>query len=1013
MARARALLTPPAPGMPASLGTLLRATAMVVLTASFSVTGLAFSDPADQGQVAPRSDIDIRVGRNDKSGRIEIYGATGSRASVRREGDQVVIRLPGKSQPDIGDIRANPPIGIGGVDVKSDPRATEVWLKVSDGYDTHFGRGDGGVYIQIDPSAVAQAPTGAIDGHVTVNLQNAPAAPVRDVHGPAPGEHVNVASAAPTVPVEVEDTDGGRDLIFSFSGPAAAAVFRRGDAVWVVFDNEAVLKLPDTIKDGNVIQDVQWTHNDGFTAMRITAPTAGSLSVQNDGLVWRVRLGGRPLDNNAAQVNVVRDDSTGVPGLNANLAGATKIAWIRDPAVGDRMAVIPARAPVKNLVTARTTLEATFASTAQGVVVTHMTPDVKVAVDGDLIEVSRPQGLTLSAIDPNARPDDSRLEYKSALYPALMNPDWSAVPPEGFLARYNDLQAAAADEASAGLGAPTKARLSLARFLIGQGLSFEAQGALDLLTKQSPRALDDPQVRGLRVVAKMLSGRYADATGDLSAAQLVADPASRLWAGYAETKAGHYADAVKDFKAGMKAAGEFPVAWRTRLGAAYAYAAMQTNDLATAQTMIGFATSQPAEPLDRLAAFLIDAQIIEASGDHLRALGVYSAVSRASDDRIAAPAMMHAAMLSYQLRKADAQKTLATLASLRYRWRGDDTELQLVANMGQIYLSEGRYRDALEVLRSGNQTFADKPQAIQIQASLNTAFRNLFLGGMADGLQPIEALGLFNDFKELTPIGADGDEMVRKIVRRLVDVDLLDQAAELLDYQINHRLDGVAKSSVASDLAAIYLMDRNPQKALETLWNTRTTLLPKDVMSERRVLEARALDDLNEPDKALDALGPDTSPDADDVRADIFWKQQDWPKAASVLEKRLGDRYKTDTALSLSEESQVIRAGVAYSLAKDQPSLTRLSDHFGKFADKASSSDAMRVALAPLDAGPISAKSFALAAASTDSFAGWVAGMKKRFREKDDAAAAAIKTLPASNALPSAVQPLAVPAKKA
>jgi len=1012
MARARDLLKGRRAGTAPSFGTLLRATAMAVLTASFGVTGLAASDPADMGQVAPRSDIDIRVGRNDKSGRIEIYGAIGSRASVRRDGDEIVIRLPGKAQPDLGDIRANPPIGIGGVDVKSDARATELWLKMSAGYDAHFGRGDGGVYIQIDPTALAQAPTGAAAGQVTVNLQNIPGAPAV-AHAPAPGEHVNVAAAPPMVPVEADDTDGGRDLIFTFPGPAAAAVFRRGDAVWIVFDNEVALKLPDNIKDGNVIQDVQWTHNDGFTAMRIAAPTAGSLSVQNDGMIWKVRLGGRPLDNGATQVNVVRDDSTGVPGLNANLAGATKIAWIRDPAVGDRMAVIPARAPVKNLGMARTTLEATFASTAQGVVVTHMTPDVKVAVDGDLIEVSRPLGLTLSALDPNARPDESRLEYKSALYPALMNPDWSATPPEGFMARYNALQAAAADEAAAGLGAPTKARLALARFLIGQGLSYEAQGALDLLTKQSPRALDDPQVRGLRVIAKMLSGRYADATGDLSSAQLVADPASRLWAGYAETKAGHYADAVKDFKTGMKAIGEFPVAWRTRIGAAYAYAAMQMKDLATAQTVIGFATSQPAESLDRLGAFLIDAQIIEASGDRLRALGVYSAVARASDDRIAAPAAMHAAMLSYQLKRTDADKTLTALDSLRYRWRGDDTELQLVANMGQIYLSEGRYREALQILRSGNQTFADKPQAVEIQISLNTAFRNLFLGGMADGLQPVEALGLFNDFKELTPIGADGDEMVRKIVRRLVDVDLLDQAADLLDYQVNHRLDGVAKSSVASDLAAIYLMNRDPQKALETLWNTRTTLLPKDIMSERRVLEARALNDLNEPDKAIDALGGDTSPDADDVRADIFWKQENWPKAGAILEKRLGDRFKSDTALTLSEESNVIRAGVAYSLAKDQTSLTRLAGHFGKFADNASSPDAMRVALAPLDAGPISAKNFALAAASTDSFAGWVAGMKKRFREKDDAASAAIKTMPASSTLPSAIKPVAASAKKA
>ncbi len=199
---------------------------------------------------------------------------------------------------------------------------------------------------------------------------------------------------------------------------------------------------------------------------------------------------------------------------------------------------------------------------------------------------------------------------------------------------------------------------------------------------------------------------------------------------------------------------------------------------------------------------------------------------------------------------------------------------------------------------------------------------------------------------------------------------------------------------MAADLAAIYLMNHDPQKALQALWSTRTTLLPKNVMSERRVLEARALNELNEPDKALDALGNENSADGEDVRADIYWRQSDWTKAAAVLERQLGDRYKSATPLTQADEGRLIRAGIAYSLLKDQTSLTRLSDRFGKFADTASSPDAMRVALAPMDGGTVNAKDFALAAAATDSFAGWVAGMKKKFREKDDAAAKAVANLP-------------------
>ncbi len=971
-----------------SFGTALRATAAFAALASFGITGLAIGDPLNLG-IASRADIDIRIGRNDHSGRIEIYGAVGSRASVRREGAQVVIRLPGTMRPDLGDIRSNPPIGVTSVDMRTDSRASELVLTIADGYDTHFGRSDGAVFVQIDPNAHADTTTKPQPNQpITVNLQQLLAGQKADET--SKGAPAPMKVQIPVVPLDVENTGDGRDIAFPFPGPVASAVFRRGDSIWIVFDQEVDLRLPVELKDGDVIQDVQWTHNDGFTAMRIKAPSVGSLSAQSDGLIWRVRLGGRSLNNAATEVPVTRDDSSGSPSLNVNLAGATRIAWIRDPSVGDRMAIACARGPVKNMTNARTTLEATLASTAQGVVVEHMTPDVTVAVDGDLVQVSRPGGLSLSPVDPNAKPDDSKLEYKNAVYPSMVNPDWAASPEEGFLARYSALQVAAADEASAGQNAPTKARLALARFLVGQGLTYEAQGMLDLLVKQSTKALDDPQVRGLRVAAKMMSGRFADAQSDLSSPALAADPSARLWEAYAEAKAGHYADAVKDFAAGSKAMDSFPVIWRMRMGTMAAYAALQIKDMKTANGMITYAVNQDGPALEKLAAYLIDAQIIEASGDRQRALNVYEAVAKASDDRIASPATMHAAMLRFQLGKANAPDTLAQLDSLRFRWRGDDTELQIIGSMGQIYLSLGRYRDALEVLKTAGQQFGAQPQAVQIQTTLNQAFRNLFLGGMADGLQPVEALGIFNDFRDLTPIGADGDEMVRRIVRRLVDVDLLDQAADLLQYQIDNRLQGVAKSSVASDLAAIYLMDRNPQKALQALWSTRTTLLPKNVMQERRVLEARALVELGQPDKALDALGNDASPDGNDVRADIYWAQRDWTHAAGVLEKTLGDRYKSDSPLAIADEGRLIRAAVAYSLLKDQPSLNRMNDRWGKFAATASSPDAMRVALAPLDGGTINARDFATAAAQTDSFTGWVAGMKKRFRDKDNAAAKAI-----------------------
>jgi hypothetical protein len=347
------------------------------------------------------------------------------------------------------------------------------------------------------------------------------------------------------------------------------------------------------------------------------------------------------------------------------------------------------------------------------------------------------------------------------------------------------------------------------------------------------------------------------------------------------------------------------------------------------------------------------------------------------------------------IKPADA---VAELDSLRFRWRGDATEFEVIRTLGEIYLSQGRYREALEALRSAGGETSSTPAAQALQAELTDAFRKLFLQGQADGLEPIQALALFYDFRELTPVGADGDEMVRRLARRLIDVDLLPQAAELLKYQVDNRLDGVAKSQVATDLAAVYLMDHKPEQALAAIWGSRTTLLPNALNAQRRVLEARALTELTKYDNALEILGKDTSIPAMEVRAETYWGAKSWALAGATYEKRLGDRFKTAaTPLTGEEETWLIRSGVAYSLAGDGKSLQRLNEHYSGFVAQAHTPDALRLALEGIDNARISPSEFARAAAQADTFAGWVASMKEHFRAATDEAAKAV----AATATPS------------
>src|SRR4029077_1694944 len=145
------------------------------------------------------------------------------------------------------------------------------------------------------------------------------------------------------------------------------------------------------------------------------------------------------------------------------------------------------------------------------------------------------------------------------------------------------------------------------------------------------------------------------------------------------------------------------------------------------------------------------------------------------------------------------------------------------------YTEEGRYRDSFYVMRNAVATHPDSDMTRRIQDQAAETFESLFLAGKGDGLSAIDALALFYDSRELTPIGRRGDEMIRRLADRLVSVDLLDQASDLLQHQVDHRLEGAARAQVAMRLAVVYLMNRKADRALAALRATRTAELSNDL----------------------------------------------------------------------------------------------------------------------------------------------------------------------------------------
>jgi hypothetical protein len=268
------------------------------------------------------------------------------------------------------------------------------------------------------------------------------------------------------------------------------------------------------------------------------------------------------------------------------------------------------------------------------------------------------------------------------------------------------------------------------------------------------------------------------------------------------------------------------------------------------------------------------------------------------------------------------------LESLTISWRGDATELEAQQLLGRLYAEEGRYRDALAAMRIALTGHADNDTARRAQDEAAALFDALFLGGKADALPPVEALSLFYDFRDLTPVGRRGDEMIRRLADRLVSVDLLDQAAALLQHQVDNRLQGAARAQIATRLAVIYLLGRKPDRALQTLQASRTADLPNELRNQRLLLEARALSDTGRHDLALEVAANLQGREVERLRADVLWAAHRWREAGEQIEKLYGERWREFAPLSEAERADILRAALAYSLADDALGLDRFRQKY-------------------------------------------------------------------------------------
>jgi predicted negative regulator of RcsB-dependent stress response len=401
----------------------------------------------------------------------------------------------------------------------------------------------------------------------------------------------------------------------------------------------------------------------------------------------------------------------------------------------------------------------------------------------------------------------------------------------------------------------------------------------------------------------------------------------------------------------------------------YSGAAKRSSDL----DVIGI----PSELKPALA--VLRGRLAAALGHDKDALDAYKFAGRSSDRAAAAEAKLFEIMLRQKRDEISQAEVLRELETLSVTWRGDAIEVKTLQMMARIYADAGRYGEAFAAARTGTRLQPNSEPSRQAQDIAAALFAQLFLGPRGDDLPPVDALGMFYEYRELTPIGRRGDEMIRRLADRLVAVDLLDQASELLQYQVDKRLEGAARAQVAARLAMVYLTNRKPDRAISALRTTRIADLSGELRQQRLLLEARAQSDVGRHDLALDIISNISGREAVRLRSDIYWASRRWREASEQIELYYADRWRDFKPLNALEKSDVIRAVVGYALAEDGIGLARFREKYAPLMSGEADRAAFETASKPAAVNSAEFAQIAKLAASVDTLDGFLREMKTRF----------------------------------
>lgn len=758
-----------------------------------------------------------------------------------------------------------------------------------------------------------------------------------------------------------DDEEKLHSLVIDWDAPVAAAVFMRAGYLWTVFDQTDASLLntfpqsPAAFGPGAIVPA------DGGFAMRFPILERVEISVDqtSDG-DWRIAP--RLSDDRLRPLEIEHGDAS--TSLRLMPVSGQQIVSVVDPDIGDRLDVLPFSDPGVGQPVPRRFVDLELLQTIQGVAWRSLNDRLTAKVDREALNFGAPLGLSLSKLMPAAS-DASRPQIVKAVAQKDKETADANTNTERQQARQTSTQSAtrtktptrAAQQpssyfslAKAGVerelvneyrrirrqaiarSAPEhrdQARLDLARLLVSERLGTEARIILNAISDNA----DDGIMRqklALSGVSAFLIGHRGMASDFLLNPELSDDSEIDIWRAALESSEDQWQAAASRWRKTSDILDVYPPKLKLDLGLMALESAIEIND----DKMIrrGMRRLNALE-LDAYAKARFDAvRALEAerSGNPEKARAILAALANSPNRKIRTLADFELAILNTQS-EASGTADLADLDRLMPLWRGHPEERTMLDKLARRYREENALRQALTVWRKLIELYPDEAESEILQ----TARQKTFMDALANTNEPmldlVDVYAIYLDFSELVPEDREARELHRHLARHLEDLNLLDEAMDILQPLMASTDNDVEQMELAVQMASLMLrQDRaTPAIALLDGADIQSADMPPPLQERRLLIRAGALLQLGRADDALRGIRDLQSQPARRLRAEIYWKERSWPRLAAAVEAYFED---AETTAPLAQDEQELVLWLALARQKGS-NVTRLSALRERFSE--------------------------------------------------------------------------------